>query len=208
MTSTHSHSSGKAEFRLRKEQGWQNAPSKTATLGFERQGDSGDLWGFTASCVSGMRLAGRGQHPRLGDWKCEVKCQRLSSSNTYGFHSLLPPSCVGSGRYNHWAGPGKYQHDGKGYCHIHWCWCHILHLSREREMAVRLLAAPVAPSPIPSSAKQKSEAGPMINSSGAPGAVRVKCRTVPGCLNKAFEVYQKSKFGFLIVLKESILFCA
>lgn len=168
MTSTHSHSSGKAEFRLGKEWGWQNAPSKTATLGFGSQGDSGDLWGFTASCVSGRRLAGRGQHPRLGDWKCEVKCQRLSSSNTYGFHSLLPPSCVGSGRYNHWAGPGKYQHDGKGYCHIHWCRCHILHLSRERNgtEAVSCTSGPVThpfcgKAEIPGGARDQQQWSPM-----------------------------------------------
>lgn len=74
-------------------------------------------------------------------------------------------------------------------------------------MAVRLLAAPAALSPLPSSAEQKSEAGPVISSSGVQCAVCIKCRTLPECLNKAFEVYQESKFGFLILLKESILFC-
>lgn len=48
--------------------------------------------------------------------------------DTYGFHSLLPPSHEDSGRCNHWAGPSRFQHDDKGYCHIHWCQCHTLHL--------------------------------------------------------------------------------
>ena len=129
-TSAHSHPSGKAGFRLRNDGEQHKAVSKNIQPGpGKHRGLRVTLWALlpllrvTWGWLDSQPLL-------LIEWKWNGKSQGLSCRNTHGFHSLLPPSHVGSGRCNHWAGPGRCRRDGRGYCHIHWCRCHTLPLRR------------------------------------------------------------------------------
>ena len=158
MTSAHSHPSGKAGFRLRNDGEQHKAVSKNIQPGpGKHRGLRVTLWALlpllrvTWGWLDSQPLL-------LIEWKWNGKSQGLSCRNTHGFHSLLPPSHVGSGRCNHWAGPGRCRRDGRGYCHIHWCRCHTLPLRRWRKAAVSQLAVPVALTPVTSLAQQRSRA--------------------------------------------------
>lgn len=126
MTSAHSHPSRKAGFRLRKEGEGHRTTSKGTPLGL-----TGARVTQVSSLAHGPSVADRGHLGMLSILFSLNEYARLNTSkNTYGSRSLHPPSRGGSGRCNHWAGPGRCRRDGRGYCHIHLCRCHTRHLER------------------------------------------------------------------------------